>query len=73
MSNLKPCPFCGKKPKVKINYGTHETGPREGERTKVYSVTCVNPSCMIYNAEGLYFPRNASAVKAWNTRMVIKN
>ena len=69
MSNLKPCPFCGKKPKVKIDYGESKSG----ERTNVYSVTCVNPSCIIYNAECLYFPRNASAIKAWNTRMVIKN
>lgn len=60
---LKPCPFCGHKPKlIKDTYGCHlpDEYP-EGGRTWI---VCPNPNC----TSGYKFNAQADAAVAWNTR-----
>lgn len=63
MTELKPCPFCGKIPRLKtdIRYP-------QGEQIAAYEVVCSNWECIIYNADDVYFPTPQDAIIAWNRR-----
>lgn len=56
MEELKPCPFCGKKPKL-YNF----------QLSKAYIVSCVNDNCKI-RPETVVYQRKPYAIKAWNKR-----
>lgn len=53
---LKPCPFCGKKPKV-----------RDLEKFKAFTVDCVNADCGA-NAFVKACSTLEEAIEAWNKR-----
>lgn len=58
MNELKPCPFCGKKPII-------ETWPSCG---RMYMVKCNNPDCPV-PLDGYPSGHNPDVVKkAWNRR-----
>jgi hypothetical protein len=56
MAEIKPCPFCGKKPKI----------IKDGWGNQVW-VECVNPKCRIHPMTRIYIKEDA-AIKAWNRR-----
>ena len=58
MMELKPCPFCGGEARI-INVGTLGVW---------CSALCVNPECGC--DWGVYYPTEAEAATAWNTRHV---
>lgn len=63
---LKPCPFCGRKPVLKSD----NRYPKPGrERITAYEVVCNNMDCIIYGADDKYFKTPQQAVKAWNRRV----
>lgn len=51
---LKPCPFCGKKPRV------------VGVVPQIY-IACVNEKCPV-NSETIFFQTREKAIEAWNRR-----
>lgn len=51
---LKPCPFCGKEPRI------------YGDKPQVY-IACVNEECPV-NSETIFFQTRERAVEAWNHR-----
>lgn len=55
---LKPCPFCGKQPGMKI-YGS--------AAMPVHAVECCNPSCPV-NPVADSTVSESAAIQAWNTR-----
>ena len=59
MSNLKPCPFCGKDP----NQATAELGDRP-----CFYYECENPKCGA--AEKGWHDTEKEAINAWNTRPI---
>jgi|GEM_PF-5555423 len=59
MSNLKPCPFCGKDP----NQATAELGDRP-----CFYYECENPKCGA--AEKGWHDTEQEAINAWNTRPI---
>ena len=65
MYELKNCPFCGAMAAIKrdIRY------PRpECNETMVFVAVCINPDCIIYNADNKYFKTQQEAAAAWNKR-----
>ena len=65
MTELKPCPFCGRKPIIKSD----NRYPRpERERITAYEVICKNYDCIIYNADNKYYRTEEEAKNAWNRR-----
>lgn len=67
MAKLKPCPFCGKTPKVVSDV---RFPPPNQFRTEAFEVVCMNPKCPIYRADNTYFLSKEEAIKAWNKRVV---
>ena len=59
MSNLKPCPFCGKDP----NQTTAELGDRP-----CFYYECENPKC--HAAEWGWHDTEQEAIDAWNNRPI---
>ena len=59
MSDLKPCPFCGKDP----NQTTAELGDRP-----CFYYECENPKC--HAAEMGWHDTEQEAIDAWNTRPI---
>lgn len=75
MPELKPCPFCGTKPKLEYDYNLNTS------IVDLYlKVTVKCPHCFIYKSEGFTFDKRQSdpilkwievrdsAVNEWNTR-----
>ena len=58
MSELLPCPWCGKKPEL-AHYETFDNDE--------WAVACVGECCEIQPATNSYFTRE-QAIEAWNTR-----
>lgn len=55
MTELKPCPFCGEKASLKINFSN-------------YYIECVSIGClMLVQTKNIHKSRTV-AIKAWNTR-----
>lgn len=50
----KPCPFCGKEPRI------------YGDKPQVY-IACVNQDCPV-NSETIFFQTREEAIEAWNRR-----
>jgi len=63
---LLPCPFCGGE--ATIQQDTRY--PRYGKKdtVKAYEPICINPSCLIYKADSIYFLSEKEAITAWNNR-----
>jgi len=59
MSDLKPCPFCGKEP--------NQTSTELGDRPCFY-YECENPKCCA--AEMGWHDTEQEAIDAWNTRPI---
>jgi hypothetical protein len=57
---LKPCPWCGEKPKV--SYHIRKIG------TKLWDADCVNDSCVINPCLKNFQLSRDAAVAQWNTR-----
>ena len=68
MEELKPCPFCGKEPKVKRERGNEYTGYAES----VTISCCAGMTCSDDRDKNGGYPVDGTAmkkvVKAWNTR-----
>ena len=65
-NELKPCPFCGKDPKLQedIRY------PRpKCEAKRAYEVICENWDCPIHHADTYYSLSKKKAIEAWNRRV----
>lgn len=62
MKLIKPCPFCGEKPKEL--YDTSEWWPKD---KKEYTVKCANKNCLIFPSTMGYEDRK-QAIRAWNRR-----
>ena len=54
---LKPCPFCGEKPKLKEHILYKHN----------YIVHCTNDFCLVEPCTKLY-PKEKQAIEAWNRR-----
>ena len=67
METLKPCPFCGCKPKLQesIKYTSQKSKPK-----REYAVVCENWYCPIYLANKTRFLSQDRAVEVWNSRYV---
>lgn len=61
MTELKPCPFCGKLPtrNCEANIFTNEP---------MYWISCVNDKCFIQPCTPMYKTKGADA-RAWNKRV----
>ena len=57
---LKPCPFCGRPPKISPT----DTKAEGDAWTKIFCACLVTPSVAVYQCEG----HLESAMKIWNTR-----
>lgn len=57
---LKPCPFCGKKPRVLKGGGRKPT-------EKAFTVACETERCFMESGGNLY-TSEYSAIKVWNRR-----
>lgn len=68
MDKLKPCPFCGKEPRIQRDGRWPRSGPFEGQRVDAFEVVCDNYRCPIYHADIRYYLSEEDAVKAWNRR-----
>lgn len=64
-NNLKPCPFCGRKPIIRktIRFPRWKAGAVEA-----YEAVCPNYRCLIYNANEQYFSSEKEAAQVWNSR-----
>lgn len=58
---LKPCPFCGEAPTVKVH----------GARN-LYSINCRNDKCHVQPEMSFMFEHERHAVSAWNRRSTLK-
>lgn len=56
VKNLKPCPFCGDKPKMAV-----------GDNRRLFKVQCVNGGCFLTVCTWDSRPRG-EAIRRWNTR-----
>lgn len=65
VTELKPCPFCGKMPMMQTDT---RYPPPEGEPRTAYEVVCKNFDCIIYGADTKYFLSAQKAKDAWNKR-----
>ena len=65
MSELKPCPFCGREAVLQsdIRYPRPKCEPQES-----YEVLRDNYDCVIYRADNRYFSSKRKAIEAWNRR-----
>lgn len=76
MSELKPCPFCGGKARirqVKTKDVDEKFHPVFGDADKIYVVGCETWDCLLYlcdRSPHLMFPmsRRENAVNRWNRR-----
>lgn len=68
MTELKPCPFCGQKPKMEESARFPRYGKDEGKRKKGYTVVCQNMYCILHNADNWYERSEKEACEAWNHR-----
>ena len=59
---LKPCPFCGKEPKLATSYCVGH-----GDMSIGYVVKCTNAKCGVFS-HTLVHAKKEDAIKAWNTR-----
>lgn len=60
MNKLKPCPFCGVRPKLLSGEG--------GTPWAHYSITCESKCCLLYSVTTGDFNKQETAIKAWNKR-----
>ena len=60
MNELKPCPFCGEKPKVKTGrWGNHE----------LTIIGCESPQCFVMPATSMLMGHSIEEAEyAWNSR-----
>ena len=66
MADLKPCPFCGHKPKLQ----TDTRYPRPAcEPRKAFSVVCQNSDCIIGFVDERYRLSEREIVALWNRRV----
>lgn len=65
MEEIKPCPWCGKIPKIYKNRNKfiNSNPPHE-----VWFGKCINDSCKIRPYTLVYYKTEQEAIKAWNTR-----
>ena len=63
---LKPCPFCGRPPRIQKDSRWPRSGKHEGNRVDAFEVVCDNSNCPIYHADNKYFLSEEDAIKAWN-------
>nr|DAE52160.1 MAG TPA: restriction alleviation protein [Caudoviricetes sp.] len=68
MTELKPCPFCGKMPRVEESARFPRYGKDEGKRIKGYTVVCQNMYCILHNEDNWYRRSAKEAHEAWNHR-----
>lgn len=54
----KPCPFCGKEPRI--------YGDKYGDKPQAY-IACVNKDCPV-TLETIFFQTRIEAIEAWNHR-----
>ena len=62
MSELKPCPFCGKQPLLWDTTGLHNYN----SKAPTWDIGCNNEECLINVYKCLRSEEDA--IKAWNTR-----
>ena len=67
--DLKPCPFCGAKPRLQTDFRFPRHGKYAGQRITAYEVVCDTLVCPIYHADNTYFMTEEKAVKSWNRRV----
>ena len=67
MPYMKSCPFCGSRPRLKIDY-RFQKDKAEAGRTTVYAVMCYNIDCIMYHADHIFFKAPSEAIEAWNRR-----
>lgn len=64
-SELKPCPFCGSTPEIKMD----DRYPRpKCDRIDAYEVVCTNWNCIIGGVDDHYYRSPEEASEAWNRR-----
>ena len=62
---LKPCPFCGSTPEIKMD----DRYPRpKCDRIDAYEVVCTNWNCIIGGVDAHYYRSPEEASEAWNRR-----
>lgn len=59
---LKPCPFCGKKPKIVKNKAFTEIN-----NSNFYKIGCISNSCLINPISG-WSTDKSKLIKSWNKR-----
>lgn len=69
-NEVLPCPFCGKMPMIQRDTRFPNSAP-----VTAYEVVCRSmPSeCIISYVDNRYYRRKKDAIKAWNTRALIKD
>ena len=69
MSDLKPCPFCGRIPEIQEDSRWPRHGKYAGKRVDAFEVVCKNMGCVICGADNVYFLSAEEAAEAWNRRV----
>lgn len=68
MDELKPCPFCGGKAKVKERFGRVWDGIQvKRDYTGEWRAGCLTRGCIASSINN-YYPSMLDAVEAWNRR-----
>ena len=65
MSEMKPCPFCGGKPRLQKYESGHD------EPFVSWRVVCLGPDGGCFGTAGILEDEQQDAIDAWNTRTAL--